>query len=982
MKRKAAIFRGVAGVMAFLMLITVTASTLTFQYAGVINEHLNVPTTKVIQVQDGEEANTDYYTSEYGTDYYNKSQANLLELAASSENIHQVEEGTVLLRNENGALPLAEGERITIFGNASDSGCVSSTISTIPSVTFSSAMENALGAENVNSELVENIYSNLSKTTNTEVVEAPLSDLLPYEGGWQQDYNDAAVMVIERVGGEDQGTAFYHADGSRFLGLSANERDTLAYLQEQKEQEIFGKIIVVINAVQMMELDWLDDYGVDACLLVSEMGATGYEGLANVMTGLVNPSGRTVDTLAANSLSAPAVTYGENAVGKWSNMDEVHERAVDYQVENPNWVENYLIYAEGIYVGYKYYETRYEDTVLKAGNAGSPVGSSTGAAWNYSDEVCYTFGYGLSYTTFDQELNGVEYDGALQKYIVDVTVTNTGDVPGKSVVEVYAQTPYGDYEKQNQVEKSAIQIVNFEKTRELAPGESETLQVEVDPYMLASYDSKGAAGYILSAGDYYLAIGEDAHDALNNILAKKGYTVADGMTAEGDANKVYQWNQDTLDTEAFRMSRVNSEVEVTNLFDHADINYYSVEFDYLSRADWEGTFPEEAVQLEVNDQMFEDMNMNWYKTPADAPSVESFTQGADNGLSFIDMRLVEWDDEETWNSFIDQFTVAEMASLLNDTQGVAGIDRLGIPAQVRSNDCFTAGTLLATGEQAISWTSEVTTARTWNKERFTERGRIMGIESAFCGKNENWYGGGNLHRTPFSGRNRQYYSEDGNFGYIVGAYEAKAMQEQGVIYCIKHFALNETEEARQGVATFVNEQALREIYLRAFEGAFCEGGAMGTMTAFNRIGLTAAEADKSLLTDLLRGEWGFKGRITPDGFSDFNYRYHYAEKFEAGIDYHCLDTGHASSAIQEYIAAGDGHMLQLLRDMTKRNLYPILRSTSVNGLDSGTIVMTVVPAWQTAILAANILTAVGFVVCVVGMILTGFAGRGKKHEDQ
>ena len=982
MKRKAAVFRGLAAIMAFLMLATVTASTLTFQYAGVINEHLNAQTTKVIQVAEGETTNTDYYTSEYGTDYYNKSQANLVELAASSENIHQVEEGTVLLRNENHALPLTVDERITIFGNAADSGCVSSTIRTIPSVTFSSAMESALGEGNVNSELIENVYSNLSKTTNTEVIEASLADIRAYEDTWQQDFNDAAVMVIERVGGEDQGTAFYHADGSHFLGLSAEEKDTLAYLQEQKESGIFNKIIVVVNAVQMMELDWLDDYSVDACLLVTEMGATGYEGLGNIMVGHVNPSGRTVDTFASNSLSAPAVTYGENAVGKWGNMDEVHARAVDYQEENPDFVENYLIYAEGIYVGYKYYETRYEDTVLNAGNANSTVGSSTGTAWNYSDEVCYTFGYGLSYTTFEQILNKVEYDASRQKYLVDVTVTNTGDLSGKSVVEVYAQTPYGDYEQENKVEKSSVQIVGFDKTKELAPGESETLLVEVDPYMLASYDAYGAAGYILSAGDYYLAIGDDAHDALNNILAKKGYTMADGMTAEGNPDKVYQWTQETLDTETFRMSRVDNDVEVTNLFDHADINHYGVEFKYLSRADWEGTFPETAVQLEVNEQMWDDLNLDWYETPDEAPSVESFTQGAENGLMFIDMRLVEWDDEETWNKFLDQFTIEEMASLLNDTQGVAGIDRLGIPAQVRSNDCFTAGTLLATGEQAISWASEVATARTWNKERFTERGRIMGIESAFCGKNENWYGGGNIHRTPFSGRNRQYYSEDGNFGYIVGAYEAKAMQEQGVIYCIKHFVLNDTEEPRQGAATFLNEQALREQYLRAFEGAFCEGGAMGTMIAFNRIGLVSAESDKNLLTELLRGEWGFKGRITPDGFSDFNYRYHYAEKFEAGIDYHCLDTGHASAAIQEYIAAGDGHMLQLLRDMTKHNLYPILRSTSVNGLDSGTIIMTVVPAWQKAILAANVLTAVGFIVCTVGMIGTGFAGRGKKHEAQ
>ena len=250
------------------------------------------------------------------------------------------------------------------------------------------------------------------------------------------------------------------------------------------------------------------------------------------------------------------------------------------------------------------------------GDASSVVGSSTGSGWNCADEVVYPFGYGLSYTNFTQTLKGVTFNADTDKYEVEVEVTNTGDVAGKSVVEVYAQTPYGDYEKSNSIEKSAVQVVGFEKTDTLEPGQSQTVTVECERYMLASYDSKGAQGYILSADDYYLAVGDDSHDALNNILAAKGYTAADGMTADGDADKVYSWNQAELDATTYKMSRVDDTVEVTNQFDNADPNYYGVDFTYLSRSDWSGTYPASVVSINATDEMIDDLNLAWYETPA------------------------------------------------------------------------------------------------------------------------------------------------------------------------------------------------------------------------------------------------------------------------------------------------------------------------------------------------------------------------------
>ena len=563
---------------------------------------------------------------------------------------------------------------------------------------------------------------------------------------------------------------------------------------------------------------------------------------------------------------------------------------------------------------------------------------------------------------------------------MNVEVENTGKVSGKSVVEVYAQTPYGDYEKENHVEKSAVVLAGFEKTKELEPGETVTVTVPVERYLLASYDNNNAKGYILSAGDYFLAVGADAHDAVNNILAAKGYTMADGMDAEGDASLVYSFKQEELDTQSYRMSRV-TDAEVTNRFDNADLNYYGVEFTYLSRSDWAGTFPAEPMVVNANAAMMKAIDTDWYERSEDDPKVEDFTQGADNGLSFIDMRNVPFEDEETWNKFVDQMTVDEMAGLMPDTFGVAGIDRLGIPSQVRSDDNMSSGTMIASGKGAFSWVSEPMTSRTWNKERFTARGRMLGLESAFCGMNEIWYGGGNIHRTPFAGRNQQYYSEDGNFGYIIGTYEAAAMQAEGINYCVKHFVLNDQETNRESLNTFCNEQALREEYLRNCEGAFSKGGALSTMVAFNKVGLTYTAANVGLLTDVLRGEWGFKGHVTTDGFSKSSlYKTHYNEMVTAGLDFVCLDPGETAAAVKASIADGDGAILQSLRRAAKVNVYIMTRSTSVNGLASGSRVVTVVPDWQKLLLGADILLAGAAIFC--GLVFLCFLLLDKRQKSE
>ncbi len=978
MKRKTAIFRGIAGLSAFLLMITVTGTNLLFTYAGVINNALNVQTSKIVQT--GESEPQVIYDNPYGTDIMNKQSALKVETAVASENIAQAEEGCVLLKNENQALPLSSESRITVFGNGSfhTQGTTNTTaFEAIPAVTYTDSLKAALGEENVNLEL-EAVYASLGATSNTEISEAEVSEVKAKENSWAGGYNDAAVVMLSRVGSESNDSAMITEEGRHYLGLSQNEEELMAYLAQEKAEGIFEHIIVLINADQMMELDWLEDYDVDACMIVGLPGAVGFTGVANVLTGKTVPSGHLVDTYAADSLSAPANIYAGDHTQKFTNSEWLNANATDNTNEGDN-IDWYVIYAEGIYAGYKYYETRYEDLVMKTGNADSVKGSGTQSAWNYQNEVCYPFGYGLSYTTFEKELLGVNYDETADQYLVNVKVSNAGDYAGKTVVQVYAQTPYGDYEKENLVEKSAVSLVGFEKTDVIAPGESVELTVPVDGYFLASYDAKGAEGYILSAGDYFLSVGENAHDALNNILAAKGYSVADGMNAEGNSSMTYQWNQAEMNQDKYRMSNVNNEVEVTNAFSYADLNSYDIDFTYLSRKDWDATWPEQ-IALEANEKIKEALDTDWYTIPENAPSVNDFRQGVENGITFADMANVEWEDEETWNAFIDQLTVEEMAGLMLDAEGTQGIDHIGMPFAGRNDDGNGIGSALtAVGGSGMGWVSEVMTSRTWNKDRFRARGENLAYEAAYCGLTEIWYGGGNVHRTAIAGRNNQYYSEDANFGYFVGAGEAEAMQENGIIYCIKHFALNDQETHREGLNTFCNEQALRETYLRAFEGAITKGGANGVMTAFSRLGARQSATCPELLNGVLKSEWGFKGHVTTDGYSGSSaYKTHYLEELASGLDYSCLDSTDHAAAVIAAINAGDGYALELLRKAAKHNLYAISRTVAENGLSSDSKVITIVPAWQIGILVWTLFLIIVFGVSMI-LMFTGLSA-GKKKE--
>lgn len=932
MKKIAKIFHGTTSMTALLLMLCFSLSTLTLGNTTWINTNLGISETITVGGDDGQGAV--YWENEYG---YDSSALNKAYNAAAQANIEISREAVTLLTNKNNALPLASDSKITLYGSGTTGNINHSNSSNdleFGPISLLEAMQSEFGTANVNPTIVQEANSSVAT-----------------------GYNDVAIATFSRDGGEGSDPYFWNGD-RHYLALTASEETMMQNLYNLKQAGTIKKIIVIVGNDFAMELDFLDKYGVDACVLAGHFGDYGPQGVAEVLSGKVNPSGKTVDTYAANSLSAPAIVNANDNTYQWSNYDEMGEYD---KINNTKNIGYYVIYAEGIYVGYKYYETRYEDVVMGKGGANSDKGSTDGGAWDYSEEMCFPFGYGLSYTTFEQTIKSVQFDAETKNYAMTVEVKNTGSVAGKEVIEVYAQTPYGEYEIQNKVEKASVNLVGYTKTDILEPGESKEYTVDVREYFLASYDTYGAGTYILSAGDYYLALGNGAHDALNNILAAKGYTVDNGMTENGDANLVYAWNRAELDKTTYSVS-TQTGYKVENLFDDADLNYYEgYEYEYMTRNDWNGTWPV-AQQMSASEEMMEKLTNYYYETPEDAPSVDSFTQGVDNGLKLSDMIYVDYDDDETWNKFLDQLTIEQLCNTMTDSKSKNIISDLDVPGTSKGDDDTNA----AGGK--ITFISHPSTARTWNVEMSELRGKYSGICSILKGTDEIWYGAGNMHRTPYGGRIRQYWSEDANLAYINGYYECKAAQAVGCIICVKHMCCNDQETYRTGLTVFIDEQPLREIYLRAFEGSF-DGGALSVMTTTGRVGTMLGKNYAPMLTTVLRNEWGFKGHVTSDGYVNTGYYNNTLEELVAGMDYSCCDSAGANAdRILNAINKGDGYILQCMRLAAKRNLYVMTQSSSMNGLGNGATVVTVVPDWEMAVFNMNIILVVLFAVSLAGAI--------------
>lgn len=987
--KRSRLWTGLASACSFLLTASILGMNCMMSYEGTVNGALGISTSRVVN-EDGADADeTTYFESEYGE--LNAENLQTLISDTYAESVTEQEEGSVLLKNEDNALPLSEDETsVTLFGHSVVQPLYKSNSAGSSGYEGKYCIDLYTALSDAGFEINDTLY-NAYKESDTmrssgvaafgqEATEWSLGeeDISFYTDklrqSWEDNYNDVAIVMLSREGGE--GAELYMEDeaGISQLALHQEEKDLLQMIKDSGK---FEKTIVLVNSGNAMELGWLDEYDVDACLWIGLPGQRGFEGVANILTGKANPSGRLTDTYAVNSLSAPAVVNGGYHNQNWTNLDYVLDNSDDLDSE----VSWYTVQAEGIYIGYKYYETRYEDLILGQGNASTEKGSSTGKAWSYTDEVSYPFGYGLSYTTFDQTLDSVEVTD--DTVTVTVTVTNTGDVAGKSVVQVYAQTPYGDYEKENLVEKSAIQLVNFDKTDVLEPGESEKVTIECDKYLLASYDYTNTQGYIMSEGDYYISVGDNAHDALNNVLAAKGASGmvdVSGAPSSGSVDKTYTWSEEFDDT-TYRTSQYTDE-EVTNQFADCDINYWIEDsVTYLSRNDWDGTYPTAPVQIEATDEMIEVLGGEYYEKPEDALSVDDYTQGDNQGIPLASMIGKDFNDED-WETYLNQFTVEELATLTADNFGTAEIPTVGKPAVVVGDGPDGVGGKFdeekyGDGRDDCCFPCENILASTFNKELLQRRGELMAEEAMYLGMAQVWMPGVNLHRTPFGGRNFEYYSEDAVMSYLCIIPEVQAMESKGVHAGAKHVAGNDQENNRQGISVFFNEQAYREGALRGCESAVTEGGGMAVMHGFNRLGMKWCSSSEALCTQVLRNEWGFYGQQETDAVAtDEGYRAHFTTSLAAGTNTYCLDfSGASSRAITAAIESNDdGYLLGKLRDSAHYYLYIIANSSIMNGYSVDSKVVAVTPWWQ-----PTMYVIIG-VFAVLDIFLIVMLVRGKRKD--
>lgn len=957
---------------AILTVVCILGTNFALSASQAINIFLKIDTYKIVDKGDGTE-DTTYFESDYD------SQEELEAAGADvAERVH--EEGSVLLKN-NGVLPLAADAKVSTLSHSSidfvTCGTGAADIDTSEAPTLKEALESRgvtvnptlwdFYSEGAGSEYIRfpgklaNQTEGAGGRMNFQVNEVPASVYTSDVTASLSEYNDAAIVTISRISGEGADLAYDgFVDGTNFLELTEEEKDLL-----KMANETFENIIVLINSTNAIECDFIDDeaYGIDAVLWVGYTGEWGLNGVADILVGNANPSGRLVDTYCYDNTTAPSMVdiYGN----QYTNFD-IEDTSKWYDVASGQLDGNaaYITYQEGIYVGYRYYETRYEDTVMGTANVGD---------YDYASTVKYPFGYGLSYTTFEYSDFEAEYDKGTDSFNVNVTVTNTGDVAGKEVVEIYFQSPYTEYDKTNGIEKASIELCGFEKTAVLEPGASETVTVNVAREELVCYDETTAQTYILDAGDYYLTVGKDAHDALNNVLAAKGYTTADGMTAEGNADMTYLYNVEDMDTETYSVSSATG-YEITNQFESADLSQYGYDITYLSRSDWTGTWPV-VMELEATDEMFED-GLYMYQTydGIEGSTTEMPTMGAKNGLTLAMMIGKEYDDP-AWEDLLDQLTFEEMATLIGQGyHNTAVCQSVSKPATVDDNgpQGFTQS-LTGVAVSITAYSDENIMAATWNKELMEEMGECLGEDCMMLGASGLYGPAMNIHRNAYAGRNFEYYSEDPFLSGQIAAAETKGIQSKGVYVYLKHFALNDSETMCRCISTWANEQAIREIYLEAFKAPVVEGGAYNVMNAFARVGVVWSGAHYGMQTEVLRNEWGLKGFSLTDfsGNAQFEQYGLYMKSFDVAHGLLAGTDSWDSSSLAwtndlNNLYKDDPDVCQAMRQASHRILYTVANSNAMNGISSTQEVVALTPWWQIALYA---LTAVCGIMTVVGVVM-------------
>ncbi|MBO4990017.1 MAG: glycoside hydrolase family 3 protein [Clostridia bacterium] len=919
----------------FASMLTVT-NVLANTYSEMISTFLQQETMKKVEVENAEDIDTRYFKSKFSkqSELYNGE----IDFAKRVQ-----AEGSVLLQNKG--LPIAKKGKVTLLGSGISKeaflvcGGGSGSIDTAKTPTLKEVFEDAEFEVN---PVMWNYYTsgNGKSTRGTNTVgEAGIAAFTAAETDSCKNYNDAAIVVIGRLGAEDADVATTTTENSEksMLELSDNELALIDYATEH-----FKNVVVLLNTLNAIETGPLMDRDVSV-LWVGAAGQQGLRAIPEVLNGTYNPSGKLVDTYVYDNFSAPAmVNFGNFTFGNAQNEKQ-----------------SYLIYQEGIYVGYRYYETRYEDKVCGASNVGD---------YQYASTVAYPFGYGLSYTTFSHSVFAVRETSS--EYKISVNVKNEGSVAGKDVVEVYLQKPY---RAGSLVEISAVELVGFEKTNSIEAGESETVTVSVPKESLRSYDTSangGKGGYVVAEGTYFLSVGTDAHDALNNILAEKGKSTADGMTENGDASFVHKFSCSEEQAAEFiaRYNKGENGEVIQNELSDIDVRAYDSSFQYLSRNNWTGTWPTADKKLNATDRIFEDMG-ELYPVVDEKATMPTTGKGAVYGL--VDMKGLDY-DSPYWDDLLDQLSVEDMKTLIgNGGYGTPGIASIAKNKVLDKDGPAGISATLIGGKGTFGFPVETLIATTWNKDLAKEMGHFIGEDALLAGVS-GWYAPGlNTHRTPFSGRNFEYYSEDGFLAGIFGAEVTLGAQEMGVYTYSKHFAFNDEELNRQRVCVFSNEQAGREIYLKPFELNVRIGHSHGIMVSMNRIGGTWTGAHRGMVTNILRGEWGFEGCVVTDSSSIGNQQ----RGLYGGTD---LWLGSSAYRYSEGFETNPA-VVSMMRNACHNILFAIANSNAMNGIAPGATFVEIMPLWKVGLIVADVVL---YAACAAGVAALVYFGMIKVSKEE
>lgn len=877
-------------------------------------------------------------------------------------------EGVVLAKDEDNVLPVASGSKLNVFGWSSTNPCYGGTGSgalndAYPVTDLLTGLHDA-GIE-TNEELSKFYTDYKADRPSVGMVAQdwtlPEPNVNLYTDEMMENakaFSDTAMVVITRVGGEgadlptdmasvvdgswirrvaqaygsERGTAYYNGTyddslnegndwdkGDHFLQLSNREEDLLDLVTSN-----FDNVILVYNGANAFQMDFLKDYPqIKGVLLCPGTGQSGFEGFGKVVSGEVNPSGRTADTYVSDLTAAP--WWNNFGDFKYTNTEDLNSDASFFDPEGAT--PSFVNYVEGIYVGYKFYETAADEGLI-----------------NYDDEVVFPFGYGLSYTSFTKEMSSITSDGTNLNFTV--TVTNTGSAAGKDVVEIYSNPPYTN----GGIEKASANLLDFAKTNELAPGESQTMEFSIPVEDLASYDYQTNGCYVLEAGDYIISANNDSH----NVADSETYTVASDIVYN-ESNK-----------------RSSDAVAATNEFDFAE-----GEITYLSRADGFANYAE-ATAAPANYEMSNADKAVFYNAHSytesgyeadDDANAEDITTGAKNGLKLVELRGVDYNDPK-WDALLDQMTIEDMQQLIGfggyQTAAVSSIEK------VRTNDCDGPASINNnfTGVGSVGFPAATLIGMTWSKELAYSFGDSIG-EMANEMDTSGWYGPAmNIHRTAFAGRNFEYYSEDGVLSGVMASNAIKGAQEHGVYAYMKHFALNDQEGNRTSMAaTWSNEQAIREIYLKPFEMSVKDADSHAVMSSFNYIGNRWAGGCSELLKNVLRGEWGFVGFVETDYFGVYGYMTA-DQGVRNGSDLMLCTTGNDFNTVTVLTNSSK----QALREASKNILYTVVNSRAYaeENLNPG------MPKWKIIMIGADVIVA----LLIVGLEYTAIKGYKKRKEEE